>query len=1389
MKDPHYSSGGWLRPFLKKAFIGYLIFVTGCSSTNERLQQAAVAEAYRGLSNYQTSEPDVSPASLPTTADANVRDPNSLPELGGQVTSSASHAEPTKEPLADLIGSTDNGAPTRIGSDPFKGSKTADASSFQSMAAGFLSSAASQTTKEWFSARHATAELAISAGRDGNSSGSFDLLMPVLDDSENLIFTQVGFRRSNAHTEDFRNTINLGVGYRRNFDQWLAGVNAFYDRDLTGKNDRVGLGAELFTDNIRASANTYIRLSDWQKSPDLDYYLERPANGYDLRVEANLPAYPQIGGKLIYEQYFGDEVGLFGSSDRQKDPKAFTVGLSYNPIPMVGFGVDHRMGQGGLSETSAKMSINYQFGVPLAKQLSMAYSTNHKLSNSRYGLVNRNNEIVLDYKKEQQALLMLPPEIFGTPTAVVTFPLTLTGGQVSNVTWTGTASQFALPYNGSGTASVSLPALNGSLNTYTLQAVGTDVYGQAVKSNVMNVTVTPFLITLARSKAVATADGNDEVEFTASLLEPTGEAKADTEIVWEVSGSASVLSKDSMTNKMGKANLRLVSLSSSLVSVQAKEPQGASATAEADFLGDPTSAKILSLVATPTSIIADGSSTTTLTATVVDKNGAKLGPNIPITWNATTGTLASTSSVTDANSNATVLLKSPTIIGTSTITATAVAGSANVTVNFTADNATARVLSLVAAPSTIVADGTSTSTLTATIVDGNSNLVGGGVQVAWAATDGTLSGSTSTTDASSRAVITLKSATLVGTSTVTATAAAGDATAPVVFTANLATARVSSLVATPAAIAADNSTTSSLEATVLDANGNAVPAAPVTWTTSLGTLSSSSTTTNASGKATVTLRGAVSGTASIKATAVAGPMTATVDLLADSSTAKAVTLVATPTSIAANGVESSRLVVTVKDANGNLVPSSQITWTTSLGTLSSASTATNASGTSEVTLSGTVAGSATVTARTPAGGSTAVVALNGDLNTAKVAGLTATPPSIVANNSETSTLVATVNDANGNPVVNAPVSWSSSLGTLSSASTVTNAAGRATVTLRGAVAGSASVTASAVAGALTENVTLIADSSTARVLQVVASPTSILANGTSSSTLVATVQDANGNALPASTVNWSSTSGSLSASATTTGSDSKTTVILTSSTVAGLATITASAAAGSSSAGVTFTANPATARVIGVAASPASVVANGTSFSTLSATVTDDNGNRVPGVSVSWTSTLGTLAGTSSTTGSTGVATINISSTTAGASTVTASAVAGSANGSLTFTPDAPVINSFYNENNQVFYDSNIGDQGIYHYDGISNRFRWSVTNATRYELVDVNFRNKVLYSGSGNFVDVTYQTAGQESDRNNQRSYTLRAYNGSTVTTRTITVNIRLYDYCQDNGGSCGGS
>ncbi|WP_241692381.1 inverse autotransporter beta domain-containing protein, partial [Enterobacter cloacae] len=119
-------------------------------------------------------------------------------------------------------------------------------------------------------------------------------------------------------------------------------MTSFDDSQFSANQDhRLGVGAELGWDYLRLSANGSYRLSDWMSSSRYLDYDARVATGFDLRTTEYLPAYPLLAANLVYEQHYGQHVGLFGDDwdDRQKDPYAVTVGLSYTPVPLITLGV------------------------------------------------------------------------------------------------------------------------------------------------------------------------------------------------------------------------------------------------------------------------------------------------------------------------------------------------------------------------------------------------------------------------------------------------------------------------------------------------------------------------------------------------------------------------------------------------------------------------------------------------------------------------------------------------------------------------------------------------------------------------------------------------------------------------------------------------------------------------------------------------------------------------------------------------------------------------------------------------------------------------------------------------------------------------------------------
>ncbi|HGV4274076.1 TPA: inverse autotransporter adhesin IatC [Escherichia coli] len=287
-----------------------------------------------------------------------------------------------------------------------------DSEQAASMARGWVASSASAQATDWLS-RWGTARVSLGVDEDFSlKSSSFEFLHPWYETPDNLVFSQ-----HTLHRTDDRTQTNHGIGWRYFTSSWMSGVNIFIDHDLTRYHTRTGMGVEYWRDYLKLSGNGYLRLSNWRSAPELDNdYEARPANGWDLRAEGWLPAWPQLGGKLVYEQYYGDEVALFGKDERQNDPHAITAGLSYTPVPLISFSAEQRQGKQGENDTRIGMELTLQPGHSLQKQLDPAeVAARRSLVGSRYDLVDRNNNIVLEYRKKELVRLTLTDPLKGKP--------------------------------------------------------------------------------------------------------------------------------------------------------------------------------------------------------------------------------------------------------------------------------------------------------------------------------------------------------------------------------------------------------------------------------------------------------------------------------------------------------------------------------------------------------------------------------------------------------------------------------------------------------------------------------------------------------------------------------------------------------------------------------------------------------------------------------------------------------------------------------------------------------------------------------------------------------------------------------------------------------------
>ncbi|NCO39384.1 MAG: hypothetical protein GW892_11835, partial [Armatimonadetes bacterium] len=148
-------------------------------------------------------------------------------------------------------------------------------------------------------------------------------------------------------------------------------------------------------------------------------------------------------------------------------------------------------------------------------------------------------------------------------------------------------------------------------------------------------------------------------------------------------------------------------------------------TATVTFTAGPASASQSTVTASPTSVVADGSTTSTITVTLKDANGNPVsGKTVALAHTSGPGTptISAASGPSDASGVVTFTVKS-TAAGAAAFTATDTTDSVTITqtatVTFTAGPVSASQSTVTASPTSVVADGVSQSTITVTLKDAN----------------------------------------------------------------------------------------------------------------------------------------------------------------------------------------------------------------------------------------------------------------------------------------------------------------------------------------------------------------------------------------------------------------------------------------------------------------------------------------------------------------------------------------------------------------------------------------------------------------------------------------------------------------------------------------------
>ncbi|MBV8956012.1 MAG: Ig-like domain-containing protein, partial [Solirubrobacterales bacterium] len=335
----------------------------------------------------------------------------------------------------------------------------------------------------------------------------------------------------------------------------------------------------------------------------------------------------------------------------------------------------------------------------------------------------------------------------------------------------------------------------------------------------------------------------------------------------------------------------------------------------------------------PSTIVADGQSKTEATASVTDAKGHPVSGDAVRFSSSDPGQPASIPATETAPGTYTATIVSTTTVGRSTITATDSTAKISGTATLTQTAGTPTTITVRLTPSTIVADGRSTTTAAAVVTDAQGHPISGQV-VTFSSNDPGRPAAISGAETSPGTyTATIVSTTTVGRSTMTAT----DSTAKLVGTATLtqtagppATIRVT---LTPATLAADGRSTTTAVALVNDAQGHAVSGQVVTFSSSdprqpasipagevsPGMYMAIITSTTTLGQSTIT--------AADKAAGISASATLTQTV----ARAVHITLTVSPAAVVADGRSKSAATATITDAQGHPVPGDNVVFSASDG--------------------------------------------------------------------------------------------------------------------------------------------------------------------------------------------------------------------------------------------------------------------------------------------------------------------------------------------------------------------------------------------------------------------------------------------------------------------------
>jgi adhesin/invasin len=687
--------------------------------------------------------------------------------------------------------------------------------------------------------------------------------------------------------------------------------------------------------------------------------------------------------------------------------------------------------------------------------------------------------------------------------------------------------------------------------------------------------------------------GGQSSLVTVQVLDETGAAVSGGTVAF-ASSLGTINPASAKTDANGWARTTLTSgTASGSAQVTASFKTFATATTVEFYASSDTSGFVISIHAASDAVLANGTDRTDLAIQLIPRGTQSPSGKI-ISLSTTAGSVPS-SVVVDGAGAATVSLVSQS--GVQDVTAT-------VTATYEQQAAYTNVLMkgirfrFEAFPLTLFADGASEATLRASLTETSTNIGISGEPVRFGTTLGTVQAERNT-DGAGVAEVKLVSGTAAGTATVVAHYGSGFRdTVLVTFRESLYTVTPT---ASPKSILADGLSASVISVLVRDQSGRPIKDKSVYFATSAGDIDYVAIT-NGAGTAEATL----------VSTAETADRTATVTVTVDdvSKTVPVVfrgirfSLSATPNFIVADGASRATITASVRETTSRTgVPQASVQFGTNLGTIPGLGVTDNSGIATALLTSATVQGTAEIVGRYGNQFRDTVRVQFGNSVQPGIQQIVASPGYILANGADIAYVSAKVVDAGNSPVSGAAVNFAATAGSIpSQALTGTN--GVATVVL---TASESTTDVTSVVSASVGNQTVTTNVVFEGVQMTIgALPTVIQADGRSQAAITVVLKRTTSKiAVPGAAVEFATDMGTIPNTASTT-SEGVARVFLTSGTTTGTAHVTALYGT-TIRAATTVSFQESVPTYLDVSTTPPVLPADGTSQSTIKATISDQN--------------------------------------------------------------------------------------------------------------------------------------------------------------------------------------